>query len=529
MAATVVMSLELTLAKGLGLLGEPPPKKLTRKMLHLAGHRPSRLALYAATTAAHLAYGAGAGALYAMSRRRGPRAGVAFGVAVWAASYLGWIPKVGLMPPPSRDRIGRPTSMVLAHVVFGGALDRTLRALERGEGDRTVAFLREGYAFISHRCEEQGTDSFWTRLAGKRVFCMRGEDAARLFYGGDHFTRIGANPPTVLHLLQGKGSVARLHGAAHAHRKRMFMSFMNEESVTNLMDRFAREWQRAIPEWRGRNIVLHDEIRPILCRAAAAWIGIPETDIEARTEEVAQMVDAAASIGPKAVRALWLRRRANRWARDLVERVREGTVPIPSDRPLFVIAHYRDANGRWISVEAAANEVLNLLRPIVAVSRYVVYAALALKEHPQPDLESPSALVHFAQEVRRLYPFFPAVAGRARVPLTFQGHDIAVGDLVVFDLWGTNHDPKIWLEPHVFRPSRFVTTPPTPFNLVPQGAGYYLQNHRCPGEPLAVALVERAALFLKNELSYTVPPQDLSIDLSQIPALPRSGFVISVS
>lgn len=129
--ATVAMTGEMALAKSAGLLGEPPPKKLTRRILTLLGHRPRGLELHAATAAAHLAYGAAAGVLYAMlpRRARGPMTGSLFGIGIWAASYMGWIPKVGLMRRPSRDRRGRPTAMVLAHVVFGTALDRALNRL----------------------------------------------------------------------------------------------------------------------------------------------------------------------------------------------------------------------------------------------------------------------------------------------------------------------------------------------------------------------------------------------------------------
>jgi len=42
-------------------------------------------------------------------------------------NYAGWIPKVGIMPPPSRDRMGRPTSMILAHVVYGATLAAILK------------------------------------------------------------------------------------------------------------------------------------------------------------------------------------------------------------------------------------------------------------------------------------------------------------------------------------------------------------------------------------------------------------------
>lgn len=38
----------------------------------------------------------------------------------------------------------------------------------------------------------------------------------------------------------------------------------------------------------------------------------------------------------------------------------------------------------------------------------------------------------------------------------------------------------------------------------------------------------KAALgFLVREARYTVPPQDLSLDMRRLPALPRSRFVIA--
>lgn len=128
-AATGLMTIALVAAKATGVLGEPPPKKLTRRILTLLGHRPSKPALHAATAVAHLAYGAGAGALYAAlpPRVRGPVSGTLFGLGIWAVSYMGWIPKLALMRPPSRDRRGRPTAMALAHVVFGAALDAGMR------------------------------------------------------------------------------------------------------------------------------------------------------------------------------------------------------------------------------------------------------------------------------------------------------------------------------------------------------------------------------------------------------------------
>lgn len=117
----------MALAKSVGLLGEPPPQKLTRRLLGVFGinrRRPVKLAL--ATTAVHLGYGVALGMAYSLLPRRmkSERTGAMFGFAVWAVNYCGWIPKVMLMPPPHRDRPGRPTAMVAAHLAYGVTLAR---------------------------------------------------------------------------------------------------------------------------------------------------------------------------------------------------------------------------------------------------------------------------------------------------------------------------------------------------------------------------------------------------------------------
>jgi hypothetical protein len=70
----------------------------------------------------HVGFGAAAGALLAvLTRRRGAdlAAGTAFGLAVWAASYLGWIPALEL-PQAGTDEPPRRNAMMMAsHLVWG--------------------------------------------------------------------------------------------------------------------------------------------------------------------------------------------------------------------------------------------------------------------------------------------------------------------------------------------------------------------------------------------------------------------------
>lgn len=98
---------------------------------------------------------------------------------------------------------------------------------------------------------------------------------------------------------------------------------------------------------------------------------------------------------------------------------------------------------------------------------------------------------------------------------------------MLLDIYGTNHDRRIWQEPQAFQPERFRDWDGSAFTLIPQGGGEdHTTTHRCAGEWLTIALMERSVRLLTTAMCYEVPPQDLHISLSRMPAIPRSQFVI---
>ncbi len=83
-----------------------------------------------ATTAAHFLYGAATGSvLGAANVRIGPATGAMAGVAVWVASYLGWIPGAGILKPATAHPPRRNLLMIAAHMVWGAATARAMREL----------------------------------------------------------------------------------------------------------------------------------------------------------------------------------------------------------------------------------------------------------------------------------------------------------------------------------------------------------------------------------------------------------------
>lgn len=80
-----------------------------------------------AALATHLAYSAASGAMYGLARPAlpplralpTPAAGVLFGLGVWAASFEGLLPALGVMPRTTQHPPKRWPAPMMGHAVFG--------------------------------------------------------------------------------------------------------------------------------------------------------------------------------------------------------------------------------------------------------------------------------------------------------------------------------------------------------------------------------------------------------------------------
>ncbi|WP_248960711.1 DUF1440 domain-containing protein [Sphaerisporangium perillae] len=136
--ATAAMSAVMVAGDRAGLMGEHPPQRIARAALPGPKHRP-KPGEGVLGAVAHFGFGAVSGALFAAAvGRREPRPplGAVYGLAIWAVSYQGWVPGLGILPPIHRDRPGRQAIMAAGHVVYGTALVLALNRLRRG--DRTA-------------------------------------------------------------------------------------------------------------------------------------------------------------------------------------------------------------------------------------------------------------------------------------------------------------------------------------------------------------------------------------------------------
>ena len=402
------------------------------------------------------------------------------------------------------------------------------------ELDSTLSLVNEGFNFMPRRRKELDSDIFETRLLGQKAVCIAGEEAASLFYDNQYFKRKGAMPKPLKKTLLGEGGIHGRDGEEHHHLKRMFLSMMTPERLEDIKRMAIEELDKKASQWESmEQVVLLEEIEEILTRAICHWAGLPlkESEVKQRTEELVSMVDSFDGSITRYKKAAASRQSQEKWLQGIIKDIRSGVYNPPPYTAAYIVANHRGTDGKFLDLHTAAVDLNNAYRPMLATAFFIIFGALAIHEFPetkaklQADQNNYSHM--FAQEVRRYYPFAPAMAAKVKRDFVWHGYHFKKDMMVVLDIFGTNRHPDIWENADEFIPERFENWKGSPFAFVPQGGGDHHAGHRCAGEWMTVMVMQSFFKYLTENISYTVPEQDLEYDMTRMPTMPRSKFIIS--
>lgn len=400
--------------------------------------------------------------------------------------------------------------------------------------DKTLSVLKEGYEFVMNRDQALDTNIFETRILGEKTICLTGSEHAELFYDNTRFRRSDAAPARVEKTLFGQGGVQGLDGDAHKNRKAMFMSLMDNNAMEEIEDLTGKYWHEFFADKDQNDTVeLYEAAKVVFLQVACDWVGVSlkDEDLIKRAEQISDLYESPAALGLQHWKGRKSRSDAEDWLQGIVEDVRDGKIEADKDRALYQFSMHKDLDGELLDAEVVTVELLNLIRPINAISVWEGMIGLALHEHPDEAEKLKGAdqqqLEWFIQEVRRFYPFFPFAVARVDLDFEWQGYEFKEDTLTLLDLYGTNRHPDDWSEPEVFSPERFEGWQQTPFNFIPQGGGSYDFGHRCAGEFITIVMMRKTLDFLVNHLEYEVPEQDFSFEFNDIPAVPNDKVKIN--
>jgi putative membrane protein len=116
-----------------------PPRLITEEITEQAAieDQMSENQLVGLTIFSHFGYGAAFGAAYALFEGQMPMhsslKGTLAGLALWAGSYLGWLPALGILRSATRHPWRRNLLMIVAHIVWGLTLGEVTRKLTEND------------------------------------------------------------------------------------------------------------------------------------------------------------------------------------------------------------------------------------------------------------------------------------------------------------------------------------------------------------------------------------------------------------
>lgn len=409
--------------------------------------------------------------------------------------------------------------------------------------DDTLSVLTRGYDFGAHiwRRARPGARAVPMRLLGDPTLLVRGAEGVELFYDERRIQRHGAMPALIQETLFGHGSVHSLDGAEHRHRKATFVDVAYEDAqVERLSPLLDEEWRVELDEWvAGGRRTAYDAAVGAFGRAIMRWAGLPGTRA-AKTRwsaRLAQIVDGfGAPYSPEYLLAYANRMWSDAHAQRLIEAVRDGALEAEEGTALYEWAWHRDRGGELLPARLAGIELQNSMRPMIAVARFVAFAAKELHDHPEwrarigaesadrGTLVGGPLATAFAQEVRRTAPFVPILPGKTITPVEIDGERVPAGGRVVLDILGTDTDDRSWERAGVFDPERFVGVEDYEAleAFIPHGGADVPTGHRCPGEKLAIAGLAAATAALSDP-RVTILGEGLGVNRRRLPTKPASG------
>lgn len=416
----------------------------------------------------------------------------------------------------------------------------------------TLSFAKNPFRFIEERLAAHGR-IFRSNVLGRRTAIIAGPEAAGRFIDSDLVMREGSMPPHVQELFGGR-SLPLLDGEIHKKRKQQVNQAFTRPAITSYLLVIQQTIERYFSVW-----AVADEIRwldelkrlsiEVICTSIMGMQPGEEMDRLRRDYDIVTNAFAALPInlpGTRYRKALLARDRILNILKRLVRERRD----TPTDDGLSQIL--KAAEGATLSDDDAALELHHIV-----IAGFIVYGELgaivqqltahsdvraklsaeitAIAPSGTLTLEKLAAMPYLLQvvnEVKRLCPIIPAVFGKTRRPLEFDGTAVPAGWMVMWAVTPSHVAQSMYTDPGTFDPDRFSPNRAEDKRhehaFAPQGAGP-VTGHRCPGLDFATYFMEVFAVVLLRGYSWQLPLQSFDMVWSRTPPEPRDALRAIVS
>ena len=399
--------------------------------------------------------------------------------------------------------------------------------------------LEPSYTLLTDIREKAGAPVAKAEAFTKKLYVIYGSDAAQKFYDPKNFKREGAMPDLVIKTLFGEDGVQTLDGEEHHHRKNIFMDLMAPDRMDDYHKILDEKMTAALEAEQG-TFELFSLTRRVLFETVTEWSGInldhlSDEEIDDLSKYQISMISGTFTSTVDHLKGVEDRKRSERWARKLIQSAREHPVPGKENVALYAFAQATDLDGELLPLDVAAVELLNIIRPTLALTVWAALMGHALFSrsdiYDQLKDNFDELQDSFIHEMRRYYPFFPAVPGISLQDVEIDGYLIPEGSWVALDLYGTNHDARTIDQPEEFKVDRYKgdterISYEEEYEMIAQGGGEFRSMHRCAGEWITLHTLRVLSDHLVNKYEFSVPEQDFEIPMNQFPTYPNSKVLL---
>jgi cytochrome P450 len=414
---------------------------------------------------------------------------------------------------------------------------------------QTAWWMLRPIQFLEH-CRRRYGETFTVRFsaAEKPLTFLSHPDAVRaLFVDPQH----GVTPLRRVRIgpVLGADSILVLDsGPEHLKRRKLVAPSFHGDRMRH-SEHIAREIaEREMRSWpRGGTLALHPRMQAITLEVVVrAVFGVTEL---ARSRQLrALLAELLAQVARKRVQvALAIRSFSSRAqplptslrrAVDSVDRMLLGEIAKrraegPAEREdvmsQLVAARFEDGSG------LSDREVRNQLLTLMLAGTETTAASLAwsfdlVLRHPEvlarltDDEENDAYLRAVVQEVLRVRPVVMFTGRRLATDLPVGEYTVPAGTDAITVPWLTHTRPDVYLDPHAFRPERFIDRKPQTYAWIPYGGG----ARRCVGAAFAEAEIRVVLDTVLRGISLRpINPRPERLGRN-VTAFPRNGTLVQV-
>lgn len=404
--------------------------------------------------------------------------------------------------------------------------------------DDLKSLFNAGYGVLEKLHEEANAPVVKASLLNQEIYAVYGQSAAKKFYDAKNFKRANAMPKPILKTLQGETGVQTLDGKEHLKRKGTFMDLMTPDRMEDYRKLLEQTLTAALEKQHG-TFELYSLTKNVLFKTICTWSGInlgqlSEQEIDELADDEVAMFEGVNSASDH-LKGVTGRKKAEKWAQGLLEEAREHPLDEDKNLALYVFAKATDTKGNLLPLQTAAVELLNIIRPTVAITVWVALMGCVLFDNHEVYQKLADNFDElqdsFIEELRRYYPFFPMIPATTIQDVEIDGYTIPKDSWVVLDIYGTNHDTRSMEDANTFKVDRFVgktkqVSYDEEYKMIAQGGGDFRKMHRCAGEWITLHTLRVFSDELVNDYSFSVPEQDWTIPMNQFPTYPRSKVLL---